>query len=256
MSKSAGGPRPLRTIGVIPARYGSTRFPGKALADIAGKPMIQRVYERCIRAACLEDVIVATDDERIAETARSFGAPVMMTAAEHPSGTDRVAEIAAQVEADVFINIQGDEPLIDPAAIDAAAAPFAADASVVMTTLARPIPSARASELASPNTCKLVVDKNGDALYFTRALVPFRRHPGVNLPYLRHIGLYGFRREFLCRFTTLEPSPLEAVEGLEMLRALSYGYKIRVVAGEFSSQGVDGPEDLAPIVEYYLRSEE
>jgi 3-deoxy-manno-octulosonate cytidylyltransferase (CMP-KDO synthetase) len=256
MSNPARDSKPPRILGVIPARYGSTRFPGKALADIAGKPMIQRVYERCLRATCLEDVVIATDDERILEAARAFGAPVMMTAAEHPSGTDRVAEVAAQVDADVFINIQGDEPLIDPAAIDAAAAPFAADPTVVMTTLARPVPAARAAELASTNVCKLVVDKNGDALYFTRALIPFRRNAGVNLPYLRHIGLYGFRREFLCRFTTLEPSPLEATESLEMLRALSHGYKIRVVTGEFASQGVDTPEELGPVVEYYLRTED
>ena len=136
-----------------------------------------------------------------------------------------MAEVATQVPADVFINIQGDEPLVAPEAVNAAAAPFEADAGVVMTTLARPVPAAEAAALASPNVCKVVVDKNGDALYFTRALIPFRRVAGVHLPYLRHVGLYGYRRDFLLRFATLAVTPLEAAEGLEMLRALAHGFK-------------------------------
>jgi 3-deoxy-manno-octulosonate cytidylyltransferase (CMP-KDO synthetase) len=179
-----------------------------------------------------------------------------MTAAEHPSGTDRVAEVAAQTAGDVYVNVQGDEPLIEPAAVDAAAAPFDEDDGVLMTTLARPVPAAEGAELASANVCKVVVDRNGDALYFTRAMVPFRYRPQVKLPYLRQVGVYGYRRDFLLKFTTLEPTPLEAVEGLEMLRALAHGFKIRVVTGDFVSRGVDTPQDLAAVVEYYLKASE
>ena len=243
----------LRAVGVIPARYGSTRFPGKALADVAGKPMLQRVYERAAAAGRLDGLYVATNDQRICDAARAFTADVVMTAAEHPSGTDRVAEVATQLEADVFVNIQGDEPLIEPAAIDAAVGPFDADAAVLMTTLARPIPRERRAELADPHACKVVVDRAGDALYFSRAVIPYRHHRGITLPYLRHVGVYGFRRDFLLRFTALEPTPLEAAEGLEMLRALAHGFKIRVVTGDFASRGVDTPEDLAPVVDFYLR---
>jgi 3-deoxy-manno-octulosonate cytidylyltransferase (CMP-KDO synthetase) len=243
-------------VGVIPARYASSRFPGKALADVAGKPMIQRVYERCARAERLERLYVATDDQRIFDAAKGFTDDVIMTAAEHPSGTDRVAEVAAQTDADVYVNIQGDEPLIEAAAVDAVAAPFDDDEGVQMATLARPFPPSAAPELASANFCKVVVDVNGDALYFTRAMVPFRHRPQVNLPYLKHVGIYAYRREFLLRFTTLEPTPLEAAEGLEMLRALAHGFNIRVVVGDFTSRGVDTPEDLAAVIEYYLKDGE
>jgi 3-deoxy-manno-octulosonate cytidylyltransferase (CMP-KDO synthetase) len=243
-------------IGVIPARYVSSRFPGKALADVAGKPMVQRVFERCARAARLDALYVATDDRRIYEAAKKFTYDVFMTAAEHPSGTDRVAEVAAQTAGDVYVNVQGDEPLIEPAAVDAAAAPFDEDDGVLMTTLARPVPAAEAAELASANVCKVVVDRNGDALYFTRAMVPFRYRPQVKLPYLRHVGIYGYRRDFLLKFTTLGPTPLEAVEGLEMLRALAHGFKVRVVTGDFTSRGVDTPQDLAAVVEHYLKAGE
>jgi 3-deoxy-manno-octulosonate cytidylyltransferase (CMP-KDO synthetase) len=245
-----------KVVGVIPARYASSRFPGKALADVAGKPMIQRVYERCARASRLSRLYVATDDQRIFDAAKAFTDDVIMTAAEHPSGTDRVAEVAAQLEADVYVNIQGDEPLIEPAAVDAVAFPFDGDEDVLMATLARPFPPSAAPDLASTNFCKVVVDRNGDALYFTRAMVPFRFHPQVNIPYLKHVGIYAYRRDFLLRFTTLEPTPLEAAEGLEMLRALAHGFKIRVVIGDFTSRGVDTPEDLAAVVEFYLKENE
>ena len=238
------------------ARYASSRFPGKALADVAGKPMIRRVYERCVRSSRLARVYVATDDRRIFDVAREFTDDVVMTAAEHPSGTDRVAEVAAQIEADVYVNVQGDEPLLEPAAVDAVVAPFDEDENVSMATLARPVPASEAATLAPSNFCKVVVDRNGDALYFTRAMIPFRHRPQINLPYLKHVGVYAFRREFLLRFTTLEPTPLEAVEGLEMLRALAHGFKIRVVTGDFVSRGVDTPEDLAAVVEYYLKTAE
>ena len=246
----------LTAVGVIPARYASSRFPGKALADVAGKPMIRRVYERCVRSSRLARVYVATDDQRIFDVAREFTDDVVMTAAEHPSGTDRVAEVAAQTDADVYVNVQGDEPLLEPAAVDAVVAPLGEDENVSMATLARPVPASEAATLAPPNFCKVVVDRNGDALYFTRAMIPFRHRPQINLPYLRHVGVYAFRREFLLRFTTLEPTPLEAVEGLEMLRALAHGFKIRVVTGDFVSRGVDTPEDLAAVVEHYLKTAE
>ncbi len=246
----------LTVVGVIPARYASSRFPGKALADVAGKPMIQRVYERCAEAACLGRLYVATDDQRIFDAAKAFTDDVVMTAAEHPSGTDRVAEVAAQTAGDVYVNIQGDEPLIEAAAVDAVAGPFDDDEGVQMTTLARPFPPSAAAELASANVCKVVVDRNGDALYFTRAMVPFRYRPQINLPYLKHVGIYAYRRDFLLRFTTLEPTPLEATEGLEMLRALAHGFKVRVVVGDFTSRGVDTPQDLAAVVEHYLKLSE
>jgi 3-deoxy-manno-octulosonate cytidylyltransferase (CMP-KDO synthetase) len=218
-------------VGVIPARYASSRFPGKA---------------------CLGRLYVATDDQRIFDAAKTFTDDVVMTAAEHPSGTDRVAEVAAQTAGDVYVNIQGDEPLIEAAAVDAVAGPFD-DEGVQMATLARPFPPSAAAELASANVCKIVVDRNGDALYFTRAMVPFRYRPQINLPYLRHVGIYAYRRDFLLRFTTLEPTPLEATEGLEMLRALAHGFKVRVVVGDFTSGGVDTPQDLAAVVEHYLK---
>ncbi len=242
-------------VGVIPARYGATRFPGKPLADIAGKPMVQRVYERCVRAGKLDAVYVATDDPRIYDAVAAFGGRAFMTAAEHPSGTDRVAEVALQLEADILVNIQGDEPLIEAAALNALVAAFD-DADVRMATLARPVPQARAAELVNPHVCKVVVDLNGDALYFSRAAIPFRHHPQVNLPYLRHIGVYAYRRDFLLRFTTLEPAALEAAEGLEMLRALAHGFNVRVVVGDYVSAGVDTPEDLAPVIEYYLKADD
>lgn len=246
----------LKTIGVIPARYASTRFPGKPLADIAGKPMVIRVYERCAEAGCLDELYIATDDDRIYRAVKTFGAPVLMTAAEHVTGTDRVAEVATMVAGDIFINIQGDEPLLPAAtALPALCAPFAEDNAVVMTTLAAPIPSSRRGELSNPNVCKVVVNQRGNALYFSRAVVPFRHRPEVNVSYLRHVGVYAFRREFLLKFTTLPVTPLEVTEGLEMLRALEHGFPIRVVVGDFATVGVDTPEDLAAVVERYLAEE-
>jgi 3-deoxy-manno-octulosonate cytidylyltransferase (CMP-KDO synthetase) len=246
----------LKAVAVIPARYSSSRFPGKALADVAGKPMIRRVYEHCARATRLSRVYVATDDQRIFDAAREFTDDVIMTAAEHPTGTDRVAEVAAQTDADIYVNVQGDEPLIEPTAVDAAVGPFDEDDGVSMTTLARTVPAAEAATLAPPNFCKIVVDRNGDALYFSRAMIPFRQRPQVNLPYLKHVGVYAFRREFLLRFTALEPTSLEAAEGLEMLRALAHGFKVRVVTGDFASHGVDTPGDLEAVVERYLQTGE
>ncbi len=232
----------LKVIGVIPVRYASTRFPGKALADIVGKPMVQHVYERCAACKRLDRLYVATDDQRIYEAAREFTTDVLMTSETHASGTDRVAEVAENVDGDVFINIQGDEPLIEPTAVEALIPPFEEDPDVNMTTLARP--DGDPAVVSSPNTCKVVIDEGGDALYFSRAPVPYYQGSPQERGHLLHVGTYAFRRNFLLTFAELERKPLEVAEGLEMLRALEHGYTIRVVVGPFVSQGVDTEEDL------------
>jgi len=232
----------LKVIGVIPVRYASSRLPGKALADIAGKPMVQHVYERCAACERLDALYVATDDRQIYEAAREFTDDVLMTSGDHGSGTDRVAEVAEEIDGDVFVNVQGDEPIIEPAAVNDLIRPFEKDPSVNMTTLARPAGDPR--EVSNPNTCKIVINGAGDALYFSRAPLPYYREPQTEREYLLHVGIYGFRREFLLIFAGLERRPLEVAEGLEMLRALEHGHKIKVVVGPFVSQGVDTEEDL------------
>jgi 3-deoxy-manno-octulosonate cytidylyltransferase (CMP-KDO synthetase) len=233
----------MRVVGLIPARWASKRFPGKALVELCGKPLIQHVVERASRAKSLSEVIVATDDARIAEVVRGFGGKIQMTSAAHPSGTDRIAEVAQDLACDLVVNIQGDEPLIDPAEIDAAAAPLLTDPSIPMGTLACPLALEQA---ADPNAVKVVVGLNGFALYFSRAPIPYLRdgHQGGASPYLLHIGLYVYRREVLLRLARLAPTPLEERERLEQLRALEHGIRIRVVATEKRSIGVDTPEDL------------
>lgn len=232
----------MRVVIVIPARYGSTRFPGKPLADLWGKPVIQHVYERAREARLAGRVIVATDEERIGAAARGFGAEVAMTSADHPSGTDRVAEVARGLAAELIVNVQGDEPLIEPGAIDAAIGPLAADCSIEMGTLCCPIEAVE--ELANPNVVKVVVDREGFALYFSRLPIPFVRDRGAEARRYRHIGLYVYRREFLLELAALPPTLLEQAERLEQLRALEYGHRIRVVEVESAWPGVDTPEDL------------
>ncbi len=246
----------MNIIGIIPAHYGSTRLEGKVLADIAGKPMIQHVYERACQAETLQDLIVATDDQRIMAAVAGFGGQVVMTSAEHKSGTDRVAEVAQDLACDVVINIQGDEPLIEPAAIDAAVQPFIADSSLAMSTLSTPIRSLR--EHLDPSVVKVVVDADGFALYFSRAPLPFfrldtdapwpdnkpRQHPESGLWPLKHIGLYGYRRQTLLWLASLPQTPLEKTERLEQLRALENGCRIKVIQVDYSPIGVDTPEDL------------
>jgi 3-deoxy-manno-octulosonate cytidylyltransferase (CMP-KDO synthetase) len=242
-------------VGMIPARYASTRLPGKVLLDLAGKPMIQRVYERCLQADLLDDVIVATDDERVHEAVEGFGGNVEMTACEHCSGTDRLAEVAERNDADVIVNVQGDEPMIEPAAIDAAVEPFLSDDDLQMGTIATPIEDLE--HHLDPATVKVVVDAEGWALYFSRAPIPFfrlpegepqpdapRTHPDSGLAPLKHIGLYVYRREMLLWYAGLEASRLEQTEGLEQLRVLEAGRRIRVVVVDYSPIGVDTPEDL------------
>ena len=242
----------MQIAAIIPARFASSRFPGKPLAPLCGKSMIQWVYERTASSRLVDRVIVATDDERIAETVRVFGGEAVMTRSDHPSGTDRLAEVAANLDSDIVVNVQGDEPLIEPGMIDQAVAPLAADPTIPMGTLKSRIDDP--CDYLNPNVVKVVTDLQGFALYFSRAPVPHWRDQdrgddrgmhGLNA--FRHIGLYVYRREFLLTFASLSPTPLESVEKLDQLRALENGYRIRVVESGFSSHGVDTPQDLARV---------
>jgi 3-deoxy-manno-octulosonate cytidylyltransferase (CMP-KDO synthetase) len=232
-----------RILGVIPARFASSRFPGKALASLAGRPMIEHVWERASHSRYLTDLLIATDDERIASVARRFGARVRMTSPNHPTGTDRLAEVASAEEAALYVNIQGDEPLINPDAIDAAILPLHADADIAMGTLRKKIDFD--DEINNPNVVKVVTNLVGDAIYFSRSPIPFERDGREGLPiYYKHIGLYVYRRDLLLGYPDLLVGPLEQAERLEQLRALENGYRIRVVDTEYESLGVDTPEDL------------
>ena len=235
----------MRTLGVIPARWGSTRFPGKSLHPILGKPLICRVVEAVRRARRLDAVMVATDDARIAAAVRDMGAEVVMTSPDHPSGTDRVAEAARAADDDIVVNIQGDEPLIDPGVIDALALRMADDQRWLMATAACPITDEH--DLASPGVVKVVLDGEDAALYFSRLPIPFRRDGPPDLAsglYLRHIGIYAYRGAFLRRFVATPPSPLEATEKLEQLRALHLGARIAVIRTASAGIGVDAPGDV------------
>lgn len=236
----------MRFLCVIPARYSSTRLPGKPLADIAGKPMIRHVYERAKLAARPAEVIVATDNELVFNTVEGFGGKAVMTAAHHPTGTDRLAEVAAKfATADVIINVQGDEPLIAPEVIDQLAAVFDnAPPELVMATL---MTSMDEDEYNNPAAVKVVTDLSGYALYFSRSLIPYPRVVHEAMAVNKHIGIYAYRREFLLKFAGLAPTPLERSECLEQLRALEHGYRIKVLKTDFKSVGVDTPEDLARI---------
>ena len=239
----------MKTVGIIPARYASTRFPGKPLALIAGRPLIQHVVTQCQQAKSLAEIIVATDDERIAEVARRF-CRVEMTRADHPSGSDRIAEVASRCDCDAIVNIQGDEPLIDPAVIDNVANALARQE---MSTAATPI--RHPGELDNPNVVKVVVNAAGQALYFSRRTIPYLREAAnrpvpeqlAAFPFLKHLGIYGFRRETLLRLVRFPVSPLEEAEKLEQLRALDNGIAIAVVTVAYDSIGVDLPEDVARV---------
>jgi 3-deoxy-manno-octulosonate cytidylyltransferase (CMP-KDO synthetase) len=237
---------PLQIVAVIPARFASSRFPGKPLADIDGHPMIEHVYRRAGAASTVSRVIVATDDLRIATRVNDFGGHVRLTKATHPTGTDRLAEVAATLDCDIIVNVQGDEPLIDPRAIDQAVEPLVADPSVPMTTLYRRI--LHPAELDDPNVVKVVVDRGGFALYFSRAAIPYVRNPKGGWPPLyRHVGLYAYRRSTLLVLANLEPTPLERAESLEQLRALEHGIRIKAVETEYDSISVDTPQDLEQV---------
>jgi 3-deoxy-manno-octulosonate cytidylyltransferase (CMP-KDO synthetase) len=235
----------MRAIGIIPARWQATRLPGKPLADIAGRPMIQHVYERSRQAASLAEVLVATDDERVFDAVRGFGGEVVMTSADHASGTDRIAEAARTRTADIVVNIQGDEPLIDPDAIDAMVAPFATEPGLEMSTLAVPISSPR--DIEDPGVVKVVFDRRGYALYFSRYPIPFHRDDRGGVAYHRHLGLYAYTTEFLQAYAGMRPAPLEQTEKLEQLRVLENGHRIFVVITDHDGVGVDTPEDLARV---------
>jgi 3-deoxy-manno-octulosonate cytidylyltransferase (CMP-KDO synthetase) len=252
---------PMAVVAIIPARYGSTRLPGKPLATIGGKPMIQHVYESTSKAKELARVVVATDDRRIEETVKGFGGEVVMTAKSHPSGTDRLAEVARKVKADLLVNVQGDLPFIHAETIARAVRPMKRDASIPMATVCTPI--LEQDEWLDPNIVKVVMDRKGFALYFSRSPIPYSRNdtldlnggrvrPGATrrLWGNRHLGLYVYRREFLLKFARLRPSPLEQIESLEQLRALVYGYRIYVATVDERSVEVDTPEDLQKAERY------
>ncbi len=239
----------MQIIGVIPARWASSRFPGKPLFPLCGKPLLQHVFERASQCQKLSAIVVATDDERIREAAEGFGATVAMTSPEHPTGTDRIAEAAAQFpQASHLINIQGDEPLIEPALIDQLADLLARDAGIDLITAASPI--TEAAQLHDPNIVKVVLNEAKDALYFSRAPIPYPRDEAAAQP-LRHIGLYGYRADFLRNFVTWPPAPLELAESLEQLRALHHGARIQVVLTDHEAIGLDTPEQVS-LLEHLL----
>lgn len=238
---------PRNAIVVIPARYAATRLPGKPLVPLAGKPMIQWVWERARQAQTVSRVIVATDDERILSAVAAFGGEARMTRPDHRSGTERIAEVAAHIEAEIIVNVQGDEPLLEPGAVDAAVAALAEDPSVSVATIATPIRAA--SDIMDPHVVKVVVDFEDNALYFSRAPIPWVRDAEhrVHARHLKHLGLYVYRRSALLEFPKLPPGELERAEQLEQLRWLENGWKIRVAEVPYDSVSVDVPEDVARV---------
>jgi 3-deoxy-manno-octulosonate cytidylyltransferase (CMP-KDO synthetase) len=246
----------MDVIGVIPARYSSTRFEGKVLADILGKPMIQHVWERSKQALVLDDVIIACDEEIVAAACRKFEAKVVITSKGHTCGTDRISEVVNPLDAKIIINIQGDEPLIHPAMIDAVARALLDDSNVSMATIMKKIDNDE--ELHDHNVVKVVVDKNNFALYFSRAPIPHRAHNSeIQSPaYFKHIGLYGYTKDFLFTYKNLPASNLEKIEKLEQLRVLEEGFRIKVVETKFDTVGVDTPEDLEKVKKYLTNAKE
>jgi 3-deoxy-manno-octulosonate cytidylyltransferase (CMP-KDO synthetase) len=251
----------VKTTAIIPARYSSTRLPGKPLIEINGKPLIQYVYER-VRLSSVQRVIVATDDERIASAVREFGGEAVLTSPHHRSGTERVAEVATRMESDIVVNVQGDEPLIQPEDINRAIAPFSHDPSIMVSTLITPL--VNGADLYNPHVVKVVVDHKGFALYFSRSPIPYNRNllekaddePRTGFEYIKkltkkelrgywqHIGLYAFRRGFLLKITALPPGQLERKERLEQLRILENGFKIKTVICSAPTIGIDTPADV------------
>lgn len=247
----------MKITAIIPARYNSTRFPGKALAKLDDKPMIQHVYERTARSSLVSDIIIATDDERIMTVVKQFGGKCVMTSPKHETGTDRLAEVARGIDSDIIVNVQGDEPLIDPAMIDLAIEPFRSSQNLLMGTLKSRITCLH--DFLSPNVVKVVTDKDGYALYFSRSPLPFFRDRWQDLKdesfasgrmlCHKHVGLYVYQRDFLIRFASMPQTELETYEKLEQLRALENGVRIKVMETSFESIGVDTPEDLNKVRE-------
>jgi 3-deoxy-manno-octulosonate cytidylyltransferase (CMP-KDO synthetase) len=236
-----------KVTAIIPARWASTRFPGKPLVKLRGKPLMQHVWERTQRAKLVDRVIIATDDMRIAEAAFDFGAEVALTSSKHPTGTDRLAEVAKKLKsAPLILNVQGDEPDIAPSTIDRLAAALQEDPKLGMVTAANPISAA--ADIRNPNVVKVVTDLAGRALYFSRSVIPHDRDGSGEIKYLRHQGIYGYRRQVLLDFVKWKPTPLEKAEKLEQLRALEHGVSIGVIVVKRGSVGVDVPADLAKAV--------
>jgi 3-deoxy-manno-octulosonate cytidylyltransferase (CMP-KDO synthetase) len=236
-----------KVVVVIPARYGSTRLPGKPLVALAGQTMIQRVYDRAKSAKSVDEVIVATDDERITHAVAAFGGHSRMTRTDHRTGTERVAEVAAHVEGDVFVNVQGDEPLLDPAAVDTAVEALLEDAHTAVATVATLIKTT--ADIMDPNIVKVVLDFDDNALYFSRAPIPWVRDTksGIQVRHMKHLGLYVFRRDALLEYPTLPQGELEKIEQLEQLRWMENGTRIRVAEVEHDAVSVDVPEDVARV---------
>lgn len=241
----------MKTICVIPARYASTRLPGKPLADIAGKPMIQRVYEGATTSRKVSEIVVATDEERVYQAVEKFGGKALMTKATHPTGTDRLAEVANLYDCDLIINVQGDEPLIRGEEIDALISYFEREPQAHMATLAVDLAE---DEFHNPAAVRVVCDLQGNALYFSRSLLPYPRVAGVNP--LKHVGIYAYTKEFLLKFANMPQTPLEKAELLEQLRVLENGYKINVIYTDHKFMGIDTPEDLANINEIFKQKGE
>ena len=240
------GKAKLQVLAVIPARYASTRLPGKVLMEVAGKPIVQHVYDRTCHAHLVDDVVVATDDERVVGALKRFGTNVVMTSPDHPSGTDRIAEVAASSSAEIIVNVQGCEAIIDPRMIDEAIQPLLDDPNVLMATLKHRITDQ--SEIDDPNVVKVVTDKRNRALYFSRAPIPAVRdiadRKARQRCYFKHIGLYVYRRDFLLSYAKMAPTPLEKLEKLEQLRALENGFEIVVIETQYDSVGVDTMESF------------
>ena len=243
----------MKVLCVIPARYASTRLPGKPLALIAGKPMIQHVYERACHAVMPQEVVVATDSKIVADAVKEFGGKVMMTSPDHPSGTDRLAEVALSYpDIDVIVNVQGDEPMIPPEVIDRLAQAFKDDKDLNMATLKTLMGE---EDYNNPNAVKVVTDQNGYALFFSRSLLPYPRNRKADFKVYKHVGIYAYRRSFLLSYAAYEPTPLEQIEGLEQLRVLENGQRIKVLESKFQGIGIDTQEDLDAINALFTRME-
>lgn len=234
-----------KIIGVIPARYKSSRFPGKPLAEICGKPMIWWVYQQAMKVEEFAMVCVATDDERIRAVCEEYGMPVILTSENCPTGSDRVAEVAVKVDGDIFINVQGDEPVIPPEMIREVISAFQEDKDVYFASLKKEISDPE--EISASSTVKVVTDDKGDAMYFSRSVIPSNIKDGMLAKVYRHVGIYGYRKEFLLKFGAMEQSALELGEGIEPLRAMERGYKMRIKETTYSSIGVDFPEHIAKV---------
>lgn len=240
----------MKTVCIIPSRYASTRLPGKPLRLIAGKTLVRRVYERAVLAKVPEEVIVATDHKDIEKEVLSFGGKAVMTREDHPTGTDRLAEVAEKLpDYDIIVNVQGDEPLIDPDVIDALAEDLIGHPELDMATVAAPL---REEEYSDPSAVKVVVNQKGEALYFSRSLIPYNRNDFAEPP-LKHVGIYAYRRDFLLAYANMAQTPLEKTESLEQLRALETGHKIGVILTESDDIGIDTEEDLKRANEYFER---